>query len=52
VVVEDSPLGVAAANAAGMRVFGYAAMTEAAKLTEATAVFHNMTALPGLIRSA
>ncbi|WP_157631026.1 HAD family hydrolase [Kribbella catacumbae] len=52
VVVEDSPLGVAAANAAGMRVFGFAAMTDPAKLSTATAVFHNMTALPELISAA
>ncbi|WBQ06451.1 HAD family hydrolase [Kribbella sp. CA-293567] len=52
VVVEDSPLGVAAANAAGMRVLGYAAMTDPAKLSTATAVFHDMAALPELIRSA
>lgn len=52
VVVEDSPLGVAAANAAGMWVFGFAAMTDPAKLSAATAVFHNMTALPELIFAA
>lgn len=52
VVVEDSPLGVAAANAAGMRVFGFAAMTDPAKLSTATEVFHNMTALPALIKAA
>jgi HAD superfamily hydrolase (TIGR01509 family) len=52
VVVEDSPLGVAAANAAGMKVFGFAAMTDPAKLSTATAVFHNMTALPDLISNA
>jgi len=32
VVVEDTPSGVAAARAAGMRVFGYAAETEAGEL--------------------
>ncbi|WP_041290652.1 HAD family hydrolase [Kribbella flavida] len=52
VVVEDSPLGVAAANAAGMTVFGYAAMTDPAKLAGADAVFHQMTALPALIEAA
>ena len=52
VVVEDSPLGVAAANAAGMKVFGYAAMTDPAKLASADAVFHQMTALPALIEAA
>ncbi|NEA34132.1 HAD family phosphatase [Streptomyces sp. SID13031] len=52
VVVEDSPLGVAAANAAGMRVFGFAAMTDPAKLATATEVFHNMTALPEIIFQA
>lgn len=49
VVVEDSPLGVAAANAAGMRVFGFAAMTAPEKLADATAVFADMTALPALL---
>lgn len=52
VVVEDSPLGVAAANAAGMRVFGFAAMTDPAKLTTATAIFTEMSALPALIEGA
>ncbi|MEU4191044.1 HAD family phosphatase [Kribbella sp. NPDC026611] len=51
-VVEDSPLGVAAAVAAGMKVFGYAAMTDPAKLAAADTVFHNMTALPQLIDAA
>jgi beta-phosphoglucomutase-like phosphatase (HAD superfamily) len=49
VVVEDSPLGVAAANAAGMKVFGFAAMTAPGKLSTADAVFTEMSALPGLI---
>jgi beta-phosphoglucomutase-like phosphatase (HAD superfamily) len=52
VVVEDSPLGVAAANAAGMKVFGFAAMTDPAKLTSADAIFSDMTALPELILTA
>jgi HAD superfamily hydrolase (TIGR01509 family) len=52
VVVEDSPLGVAAANAAGMRVFGFAAMTDPEKLVTATAVFRKMSAVPGLIAAA
>ena len=34
VVVEDSPAGVTAARAAGMRVVGYAAMTPAARLAD------------------
>jgi HAD superfamily hydrolase (TIGR01509 family) len=49
VVVEDSPLGVAAANAAGMKVFGFAAMTDPRKLSTADAVFTEMSALPALI---
>jgi HAD superfamily hydrolase (TIGR01509 family) len=52
VVVEDSPLGVAAANAAGMKVFGFAAMTAPEKLASADAVFREMTALPSLISAA
>jgi HAD superfamily hydrolase (TIGR01509 family) len=49
VVVEDSPLGVAAAKAAGMKVLGYAAMTPLAKLAGADATFDQMTALPALL---
>lgn len=41
-VVEDSPLGVRAAVAAGMDVYGYAAMTPAANLAAATRVFATM----------
>lgn len=49
VVVEDSPLGVEAANAAGMRVLGFAAMTDPAKLSTATAVFTTMDELAELL---
>lgn len=49
VVVEDSALGVAAARAAGMDVFGYTAMTPAAKLGDATALFGGMAELPALL---
>jgi HAD superfamily hydrolase (TIGR01509 family) len=52
VVVEDSPLGVAAANSAGMRVFGFAAMTDPQKLASATEIFDDMRALPALISGA
>ncbi|BDM73759.1 hydrolase [Streptomyces nigrescens] len=50
-VVEDSPLGVQAAVAAGMDVFGFTAMTPGAKLAEAgaTALFGRMTELPDLL---
>jgi HAD superfamily hydrolase (TIGR01509 family) len=48
-VVEDSPLGVQAARAAGMDVFGYTAMTPAAKLSDATALFGSMLQLPELL---
>jgi beta-phosphoglucomutase-like phosphatase (HAD superfamily) len=48
--VEDSGLGVEAARAAGMDVFGYAAMTPAAKLAGATALFTSMAELPALLQ--
>ncbi|MGY5133329.1 HAD family hydrolase [Streptomyces nigrescens] len=51
-VVEDSPLGVRAAVAAGMDVYGFTAMTSAEKLAEAgaTALFAQMAELPGLLQ--
>lgn len=51
VVVEDSPVGVQAARAAGMRVLGFAApgRTPAGRLAGADAVFADMAELPGLV---
>jgi HAD superfamily hydrolase (TIGR01509 family) len=50
VVVEDSPFGVQAAVAAGMRPLGYAAMTPAAALAGAGATtFTSMAELPGVL---
>ena len=50
VVVEDSPPGVTAAVAAGMRVLAYAAAGDTQDLTAAGgAVFHDMGTLPGLL---
>jgi HAD superfamily hydrolase (TIGR01509 family) len=49
VVVEDSPLGVAAAVAAGMRVAGFSAVTPAVRLADATVCFDDMRKLPGLL---
>ncbi|MEV7618213.1 HAD family hydrolase [Streptomyces sp. NPDC089799] len=49
VVVEDSPLGVQAAVAAGMDVYGYTAMTGAVKLGGSTGLFGEMKELLGLI---
>lgn len=48
-VVEDSGLGVAAARSAGMDVYGYTAMTPAAKLAGAGALFGSMAELPDLL---
>ncbi|MGP4089409.1 HAD family hydrolase [Streptomyces sp. KR55] len=49
VVVEDSPLGVQAARAAGMDVYGYTAMTPAARLAGATGLFGGMGELLELL---
>lgn len=48
-VVEDSPLGVAAAVAAGMDVYGFAAMTPPGRLAEATETFTDMSELHDLL---
>lgn len=48
-VVEDSPLGVEAARAAGMDVYGYAAMTPPAKLAQASTLFPEMNQLLSLL---
>lgn len=49
VVVEDSPLGVQAAVAAGMDVYGFTAMTPAEKLADATRLFSDMGELFDLL---
>ncbi|GAA2763875.1 HAD family hydrolase [Streptomyces paradoxus] len=49
VVVEDSPLGVQAAVAAGMDVYGFTAMTPADKLAGATRLFSDMGELADLL---
>ncbi|UFR03062.1 HAD family hydrolase [Streptomyces sp. Go40/10] len=48
-VVEDSPLGVQAAVAAGMDVYGFTAMTPAARLAGAGHLFADMGALADLL---
>ncbi|MFD4482045.1 MULTISPECIES: HAD family hydrolase [unclassified Streptomyces] len=49
VVVEDSPLGVKAAVAAGMDVYGFTAMTPAERLSGATELFGDMGELADLL---
>jgi HAD superfamily hydrolase (TIGR01509 family) len=50
-VIEDSPLGIEAANAAGMTSFGFAATTPTEHLRHATgAVFTKMSELPSLLK--
>lgn len=52
-VIEDSPSGVRAAVAAGMRVFGYAADENAERLAAAGAViFYDMAELPSLVQTS
>ncbi|MFD6025625.1 HAD family hydrolase [Streptomyces griseoluteus] len=48
-VVEDSPLGVQAARAAGMDVYGFTAMTPPEKLANATQLFSSMGELADLL---
>ncbi|MFR9675450.1 HAD family hydrolase [Streptomyces sp. TR06-5] len=48
-VVEDSPLGVQAARAAGMDVYGYTAMTPPERIAPATARFAEMSSLLPLL---
>ncbi|OIJ63221.1 HAD family hydrolase [Streptomyces mangrovisoli] len=48
-VVEDSPLGVQAAVAAGMDVYGYTAMTPAERLSGATQLFDDLGQLADLL---
>jgi len=53
VVIEDSPVGVEAARAAGMRVLGYAGRTDPALLAPfADETFTGMRELPALIGCA
>ncbi|MEU6995691.1 HAD family hydrolase [Streptomyces sp. NPDC046465] len=49
VVVEDSPLGVRAAVAAGMDVYGFTAMTPAERLVGATGLFADLRDLADLL---
>ncbi|MFF8714990.1 HAD family hydrolase [Streptomyces sp. NPDC015184] len=49
VVIEDSPLGVEAARAAGMAVYGFTSMMPADRLTGVTGYFSDMSQLPELL---
>jgi HAD superfamily hydrolase (TIGR01509 family) len=53
-VVEDTPTGITAAKAAGMRAIGFAAMTPAGQLhaAGADAVAHSMAEVQALLRAA
>jgi HAD superfamily hydrolase (TIGR01509 family) len=48
-VLEDSPLGVAAARAAGMDVYGYTALTPRERLAAATGLYADATEAPALL---
>jgi HAD superfamily hydrolase (TIGR01509 family) len=50
VVVEDSPLGVAAARTAGMDVYGYAALTPRQRLAAATGLIDDLGQIPALLQ--
>ncbi|WP_031085119.1 HAD family hydrolase [Streptomyces sp. NRRL WC-3549] len=49
VVIEDSPLGVEAARAAGMDVYGFTSMMPADRLVGVTGHFSDMAQLPELL---
>ncbi|MFJ8863297.1 HAD family hydrolase [Streptomyces sp. NPDC102451] len=49
VVIEDSPLGVEAARAAGMDVYGFTSMMPADRLAGVTGHFSDMSQLPKLL---
>jgi len=49
VVLEDSPLGVAAARSAGMDVYGYTALTPSERLTAATGLYTDPAEVPALL---
>jgi beta-phosphoglucomutase-like phosphatase (HAD superfamily) len=51
-VVEDSPFGVQAAHAAGMKAFAYAGgIMPPEKLASADVIFDDMRELPRLLRA-
>ncbi|MGP3637334.1 HAD family hydrolase [Streptomyces sp. 24-1644] len=49
VVIEDSPLGVEAARAAGMDVYGFTSMMPADRLVGVTGYFSDISQLPQLL---
>lgn len=51
-VVEDTPIGVRAGVAAGMKVFGYAKLTPAYELEqEGAIIFRDVPQLPNLLKA-